>query len=49
MEDDEDDEVTPKRFRDCICPTCGYVTSYRKGTPCYMRRCPECGSSFIEA
>ena len=46
--DEEEKEEKPKRFRECVCINCGYVTSYRKGIACYMRRCRECGATLME-
>ena len=28
----------------CICIKCGYSAAHRTGVPCYVMKCPKCGS-----
>jgi hypothetical protein len=28
----------------CICPQCGLMVPHEPGTPCFQRKCPQCGS-----
>jgi hypothetical protein len=28
----------------CVCPSCGYTTSHRLGSPCFQQTCPKCGT-----
>ena len=30
----------------CSNPTCSYTTSHNRARPCYLRKCPRCGSSL---
>jgi uncharacterized C2H2 Zn-finger protein len=34
-------------FIHCECPRCGYLMAHRRGIPCNLIRCPECGSMMI--
>lgn len=43
-----EEDIKPKRFRECVCMNCGYVTPYKKRVSCYDRKCPDCGSKLIE-
>jgi len=29
---------------DCICPNCKHREPHQRGTPCYARKCPLCGT-----
>jgi hypothetical protein len=31
----------------CICPKCGTKKPHKRGTPCQMERCPECGAKMV--
>jgi hypothetical protein len=28
----------------CICPTCGHKVEHVASQPCYVMKCPKCGS-----
>lgn len=28
---------------ECVCPGCGYKIEHKRGEPCYIEECPECG------
>ena len=30
----------------CICPNCGYTVGHGRGSPCYNRKCPKCGTAL---
>jgi len=30
----------------CVCPSCGATSSHRRGMPCYLQKCPKCGTSM---
>ena len=30
----------------CVCPKCGLRVPYQLGFPCYMQRCPRCGTAM---
>ncbi|MFW5868658.1 MAG: hypothetical protein ACOCX2_12625 [Armatimonadota bacterium] len=30
----------------CVCPNCGKKVPHVRGTPCYQRKCPECGAAL---
>ena len=30
----------------CVCPNCGREAPHVRGTPCYRRKCPECGAAM---
>ncbi len=44
----EEEEEKPKRFRECVCIKCGFVTARPKKRFCSTMRCPECGTSLME-
>jgi len=29
---------------ECVCPKCNTTVPHQRGTPCYERKCPNCGS-----
>ena len=45
---EEEEDIKPKRFRECVCIGCGLVTAYKKRISCSERKCPECGVSLME-
>ncbi len=30
----------------CVCPNCGNQIPHVRGTPCYKRKCPSCGTAM---
>lgn len=32
----------------CICPNCGHKVKHTRGSPCYNRKCPKCGTDMIK-
>jgi len=48
MNSGEEEEEVHKRFRECVCISCGYITPYKRRISCYDRKCPECGGRLIE-
>ncbi len=32
----------------CICPKCGYAAPHRRGVPCAVQQCPDCGTALIK-
>ncbi len=45
---EEEEEEVHKRFRECVCMNCGYVTPHKRRISCYEMRCPDCGVRLIE-
>lgn len=33
----------------CVCPNCGYRVRHSRGTPCYRKKCPKCGTPMTRA
>jgi len=31
----------------CVCPSCGEKIEHRRGTPCSVERCPNCGKRMV--
>lgn len=31
----------------CICPKCGKRMPHRRGVPCQLEHCPECGAKLL--
>ncbi len=31
---------------ECICPNCNHHELHKRGTPCYKKKCPKCGTSM---
>jgi predicted Fe-Mo cluster-binding NifX family protein len=31
----------------CVCPACGQEEPHKRGTPCFVRKCPKCGIALI--
>lgn len=29
---------------ECLCPNCGHREPHQRGVPCYMKKCPQCGT-----
>jgi len=32
---------------DCVCPQCGFKVEHKRGVPCTLRKCPQCGTFMI--
>ena len=30
----------------CVCPSCGHREAHTAGTPCYQKKCPQCGAKM---
>jgi Zn finger protein HypA/HybF involved in hydrogenase expression len=30
----------------CVCPNCGHKVKHTRGSPCYNRKCPKCGTDM---
>ena len=37
---------TDKRPENCICPSCGVITSHQPGVPCFQTICSSCGTTM---
>ncbi len=33
--------------KECICPECKMIKPHKRGLPCYMAKCPQCGSVMM--
>lgn len=31
----------------CICPECGTKIAHQTGSPCYLNKCPKCGTNMV--
>lgn len=31
----------------CVCPQCGHREPHQLGTPCYRKKCPQCGTAMV--
>jgi hypothetical protein len=32
---------------ECFCPKCGEHFSHQRGVPCFINKCPKCGSLLV--
>jgi len=31
----------------CVCPSCRHREPHAVGTPCYQKKCPQCGTQMV--
>lgn len=40
-------QINDSLQKECICPECKIVVPQSRGIPCYMAKCPRCGSAMM--